>query len=498
MKQLKILWIEDKPNENISNVVKRSLEQRGFRIEVTTSPEEVAKLYRDARERASRAKGSLLYQLEGAPFDIVIADLKLDERYGGVESGAARAPTAGLTTAVLAALNCPDHPAAIVPYSAYDDQFGFQYQLLSLLAPSTIQMLHDERINKSRELDVLVSAAVRTFREEAIYRALQEATVAVDMSEIDRLRVQSSRDANLDEDEAVALRTPWGLRDIALKALFADAGSARGDVPCAALREWLDHIAVANISPEDTYARYLADLFWRVANSGLSGFRYYIARRLGRGEKVEALSEVDLRSKPFGWTWPWLLGGRWRRKPADIRSLRLAVLFLILREESRRAINRLDFGTLEVERVRGLITFAEAKGRDSIERRESLPGDIAQIVHDLDKDAEWGALMEQIEKSQPEELSEALQSRRMEAEDVLRLLDALPEKWAPNLTLSTGEDVGRQLARLTFGENDKQGLHVAAMLAGDGSCLTDSEVIASKRYALAGCGKNGGMGEIFL
>lgn len=472
-RRLKLLWIEDNPDR--VGLQESELEYQWgplFAIDHCSSPEEVSALLPEGRVAVEHGRYSPYYTLTHMPYDVILADFRLSEPPGGQPSAAARASTAGLTIAVLAALHFPDHPVAILPYSAYTEEFGYQYALLQLGCPPSIHVLWDETLHKgSQDKARLLLHITREYRK-ALRQSLVADLVHVPFQEYVRWQDQQTRDWEgppsermLDSTATLQLRTPWGQRNIGLDVLFYDVSTfqpSTGQRLVAAhhLYDWLATIPAP--SREERQARLLADSFWRLRRSEQSRFRYYTAESLARGRQFSDLDPAE----PPEVCCPWLLPCA----PNDATA-RLAILFLILRELASR-----------VSPAPCEHPISEQAGKLRAQVRELLNTHDHEEITDLllaldtvigEEDTLSSLIDEVIEAGPLQALSPMLDS------DILRLLDPLPARWDVPLTLDKGQKVGRGLSRL------QPALDVKALLRGDGRALLPSEKGCARRYALA-------------
>lgn len=457
-RRLKVLWIDDKPADIFP---KRSeLENHWSKIYVIHSrktPEAVAADFEAIRRQSTEGRHASNYALAPGPYDVILADFRMSEPPGGRPSLAARAPAAGLTIAVLAAFQCPEHPVAIIPYSAYSEEFGNQYELLKLGWPDVVHVVNDPLLHKIGEGGTsgpLLRAS--TEYREALLKSVGLGVCHVAMREQLRWRkLLSSTGEIVRRDECLEVATPWGQRTIGIDALFADKVTLQAaGVPASAVGEWLAKLPVP--SDVERRAREIADVYWALACSKESWSRYYLARELAKGRTFD---DLDL-SQPPEVSFEPLYSFKHRKDVEGYAPIRLATLFLML-----RAIGD-DLESIEAARV---VTESlehpdvKAAVEDYLTRSESA-SELREALLDL------ATLAAEARAKQRMPLTEA---------DIVRLVDPLPAQWKINLTLNRGEKIGKELETRV-----EPAFDVKALLAGNGTCLQASERESARRYAL--------------
>ena len=266
------------------------------------------------------------------PFDVYILDYRLCDSQDHCKDmshqlNGSHHPAAGLLAGVLAAQKWPHHVQALIPWSAYTgDAVGF-WAVYSRVQADSLTITDPGKINKTTDNNlqlVLHRHAAPTFRA-ALKRGLIDGKVAMPMGEYERVTgLLHDGDDWIDAETTIGYSTAEGLRDFKLGSLFFDLKkriSGRPSVPVNAVRELVG--SVQRSDPIYQRARQLAELFWMLRMTDLS-HQYYAAIRHNRMPEFET-------------TMPWIGHHMWRlsrteRNRDGIRSLRLAILFLLLFE----------------------------------------------------------------------------------------------------------------------------------------------------------------------
>lgn len=198
---------------------------------------------------------------------------------------AREAEAAGLTTAVLTALNFEGHPAVIVPYTGRQEQLSSQRALIRLLSPPSII------ISDGSELDLgkaSFTAKLQQFAidyREAILRWAHDNVISIPSEERSRLKELLEHRTSGEGEE---LRVAWEDDDI----IIVDTSYGRRGLSCAALwyrvdrqaptlaevHAWIERIP----TPGPIYAEAveLSSRYWFYSQTDLSKYRYILSRLL--------------------------------------------------------------------------------------------------------------------------------------------------------------------------------------------------------------------------
>ena len=191
--RLKVLWIEDDSGVIATSVREEIAEILPcFKIWIAREPFDIADALRANKESVKSALWvGDEYNHPGFPFDGYLADYnlgsagtptarRLDTRKeadvvsglqddyeeippenweqllttgeGSLRDLARDAEAAGLTSAVLSALNFEGHPAVVIPYTAYPEQLSQQRAFLMLLSPDPVFVQHGLEQDLSKEV----------------------------------------------------------------------------------------------------------------------------------------------------------------------------------------------------------------------------------------------------------------------------------------------------------------------------------------------------------
>lgn len=482
--RLKGLWIDDK-YDDLKLPLDRPNFEPWFSITCADGPEDISALIKDA-EGINANRGSLIYNLKDLPFDFYLTDFRLcDSKEKCLQQAhldiGLHAPSAGFLLGILTALRIPEHPQSIIPYSAYDDEFGQIWKLSSRFCPPNLSVLWDETVTKgTRNKDELIKLIPAQYRN-ALSQALNSGTVHMPFSERDRWE-KSLRESN---GKVIASEKMWfigefGARPILVGAMFYDKlegekkTAERAYVATAVIRDWLANLPV--VDPIEMEARRLAEFYWRLRNSRYSKDVYSIIREVKSGLDP---SKAGFPTKPSGFPWlcEWKKGG----DEEGCRHLRLAILFVLIQEHSRGLVRNKGWQSKEdkkfIEIVRSLV--AQDKSMDEVlDALSKLPTYGIDLVDQFEK------LVVEIHQEKKsfnviDPVSEVIERLTMPVSKahVIQLLDPLPSNWDVALSLDKSQKVGRGLSRLV------PPLDAERLLDGDGSELKPTEILACRKYA---------------
>lgn len=318
--RLKVLWVEDKQSEHLLHL---STISRHFRIWSARTPDEVAsRLKHDVEAAFYQRSEPKIYDLPCLPVDGFLADFHLAaaaedaqnreivdgagkkpipeyddedvEDYQGDEdedvppetkASAHRAEAAGLTTAVLTALNFEGHPVVIVPYTGHQPQLSSQRLLIRLLAPPSIVISDGSELDRGKKsFEEKLQQLAIDYREAILEWAVNN-VISIPSEERNRLKELAAGrapgegdDARVtwDDDDYIIVDTSYGRRGLHCAALWY---TVDGQPPTLAeVNSWLDRIP----TPGDVYAAAveLTEKYWFYSQTDLSKYRYILSRLL--------------------------------------------------------------------------------------------------------------------------------------------------------------------------------------------------------------------------
>ncbi len=455
-RRLKILWIEDRPDDKITAESQlRSIFKR-FAVTVCSSPEDAAELAMAKVEDFQYAKRDSDYSLTQAPYDIIIADCDLKQPAGGeLPSDAACAEVAGLTSAVLVPVNYPRHPTNILPYSAYSTSFGNQYKLLNLFRHRDVYIQSMDKVTGSNSnVTELVKNAASDYRQ-ALLESVNRGSVSVGLAERHRW-AQMLGDPTRPIDasiENIVILTPWGRRPIGIDSLFHDSMHNEGtSVNLEDVRSWFDNIA--GPSEEELKAQKIAFHYWDLSNSKESVYNYYVAMK-----DPDEPAPMNFPDKP-PYSHPWLLAKGSPAKDLSVEGQRLALLFLLVIDAAHRVPTPLNPHVEEIARLL----------RGSREMVESQAEEILQQIEDED---ELEALANEVRKLEPSLLSAPTPSKV----DITRMLDPLPGEWLVDLSLGKDGKIYKAVLRTLE-------IDIHALMAGDATQIKPVERRILEQFAM--------------
>ena len=419
-------------------------------------------------------------------FDIYLTDFRLcddkDEcqEKEHIDSGI-HAPAAGFMAGLMAALRFPGHIQCIVPYSAFDEEFGPLWTLISRLCPPTVTVEWENHPTKAElDQDFLRKAASRTFRlaiESACKRRLSYITFA------SRSNLEKSIQAG-PPDVSASLRIEFAsgdaVRSVQLGSIFNDqlVGSATGGtIPTAVISEWLN--GIPTVDPLEIRARSIAELYWLLRFRPYSRLRYALFHE----SRVPDHAVIgDLDEGIFIVPWLGKFVSDTCRGMDEKAVLRLATLFLILREETYKEAARRPNSPQRVSKIAAHILehwsnpdhLTEATLK--IAEYDNDPGFISRMTDILAK-------IEDVVESEEEDRPSGVEGHELinaygplGEPELCQLLDPLPEKIS---TIGWDKDkkIGKALSRAN--------LNIVRLVGADDSGeLSPTELTAARRYAL--------------
>lgn len=301
--RLKVLWIEDKLPAKISSALSRH-----FTVWRAWRPDEVSyKLKKQLAEIYLQRGEAKAYRLPDFPFDGFLSDFNLigagldaesrlesdseDESRAASDEEinqelgdlAKEAEAAGLSAAVLTALNFDSHPAVVVPYTAYQEQLSKQRAIILLLAPPSLV------ISKVSELDLgkeSLESKLQQFSEDyRINLTLWAGNNVVSIPSGERQRLldlAKARTHGSNEESQVkwevgdhiVVDTIYGRRRLSCGSLWYRFDG--GTPSFTEVEEWINKIPV----PKAVYsaAVRLASEYWQYSETEISRYRYTLSR----------------------------------------------------------------------------------------------------------------------------------------------------------------------------------------------------------------------------
>jgi hypothetical protein len=340
-RRLKVLWIEDKLFADPGVVLSRY-----FSIWRAWRPDDISeKLNQELKDIKSQRGIENIYNLPSFPFDGFLADFNLEgagkdpiKREGArvplpkfkevkvatdsqtigsnavadsLADMAVKAEAAGLTAAVLTALNFESHPAVIVPYTAYPTQLFQQRALIRLLAPSSIVIAHGAELDLSKESLEKKLEQLSEFYRMNLPKWAEQGIVDIPYTESARLTKliqdrlvddKGQKKIQWDAEDAIIVDTVYGSRMISFRSLWY-----RQDLSDPHLEEvesWIAQLPV----PQQTYleAKSIAHTYWRLGTSDEARDRYTLSRLIRtfphctHGEILEVKSQIERLCRHIG------------------------------------------------------------------------------------------------------------------------------------------------------------------------------------------------------
>jgi hypothetical protein len=278
-------------------------------------------------------------------------------------------------------------------------------------------------------------------------------------------------------DEKIYLTSDFGVRPFLVGSLFHDhLDEESNEVPAEPIRQW-----IAKLPPSDPLeheSRRMAELYWRMRTNPASIAVYAIGRQPKGGAVID-----DLPERPASYPWICSMKEKGAGRDDSIRRIRLAILFLLLREHQYKVHRRqmADEVSDECKRLLSLIDYDLESVGELLEelRRAAWGKGLAEQYNDLLE--EFLMFMRKLViKHDITEIYDNWELDVTEA-DVVRLVDPFPTSWDVAVSLDKATKIGKGLPVLKT--DDMQGMDVRALLAGDASCLTRMEIICARRYA---------------
>jgi hypothetical protein len=483
--RLKILWIDDRYHELVPGPAGLEEEMKWFSLVCASGPDDVKALMSKAEEDARAGRHHRPeYELTGLPFDIYLTDFRLcDKKNGGCDAEThlvkgLHAPSAGFLLGLLTTLRWPEHPQGVIPYSAYDEEFGQIWRLCAPVCPPSVNVLWDERVTKgNREKFELLRLVAPRYRS-ALYDGLRAEVIQMPFGERDRWESIVADADSVSAQEKAWFVGEYGLRPFLIGALFYDQLDKKNNcVPTTVVREWLSEIPLND--PLEREARRLADFFWELRSSDYSRNVYAFIREFKAGRE----RPPQLAEKPASFRW--LLDFKHSHETSICRKMRLAVLFLLLREHATRLQRPWWHLSPDAERV------LEGIGR----LRQESPRPVEEVFAAFRDRAEEIGCEDEVDQVLAEIkifYADALQdpiavlteqpNMSLSEYDVVRLVDPLPSGWDITLSLDKGKKVGKGLSRLKLSD-DAPEFDVKKLLEGNASLLSRAERLAAQRYA---------------
>jgi hypothetical protein len=501
--RLKVLWIEDLPLGIIPGPGRLDGIEEWFCIVNVEGPLGLRQLIQDAgpiaRRRVSDAN---IYGLSGFPFDVYLTDFRLCNKLAeGCDSQAHQqsglhAPSGGFLLGLLSSLHHPSHPQAIIPYSAYNEEYGQIWRLASAVCPSTINVLWDERVGKgNRNSTDLIRLIGRRYRM-ALEQGLKDEIIHIPMNERDRWSSLLDSSTQLPANEQMVFVGEYGLRPLAIGAFFHDVlePGRKPWVPADEVRRWLETVPVAG--PLERQARHIAAGYWMLRCSPLSRALYRIIFL-----KTNKMDVSGLPDTPPGF--PSLFD--W--KPAQDEDgngrqvVRLAILFLLIRDhharEARRNTARATQRQKPLSREAQNILNALQNSLDPSESTEAVIESLTHAAARMGVEAEVDACLEEIRNHQTlgglplfdENLDDDTYSELIaqgplppSEASVIQLVDPIPSRWDQPVTLNKAKGIGRAISRL-WSKTKDENYNFRELLDGDDSHITATEKLVARRYA---------------
>jgi len=484
--RLKVLWIEDDKQNKVLRGGALDDFRDWFSVFVVGGPDELKTLLALAERDEGRAgEGGGIYCRPASPFDIYLADFRLCDALPDCTlqhhlGAGLHAPSAGFLLSILTAMRWPQHPQGIIPYSGHDEEFGQIWRLARHLFPPGVQVTWREDLGKAGHggPDKRLRLSAPMYRV-VLGDALDKGLVHVPYGERERWE-ERLEDAGqtLDAREQMWFVGEYGARPFRLGALFFEHVENEV-VPTDVVREWMATIPVAD--PVERQARDLAEFYWCISRDEISRMIYGIARQLALGVSVD-VPDYDPPAIPR-------LDSRKQGGPDGIRRVRLAIIFVILREHAVRALGsdpRLP------SQKQGLSREANQFRRKLLELQRQRPTgeDVAErfkefAEEDGAREDYYDELMEEIADRFDREMDDplsALQVGPIEEADIVQLIDPFPGTWRPGLTLARDKALGKALQRLCP-EKDSAPFLLKELIEGDGSQITEVERLCASRYA---------------
>jgi hypothetical protein len=303
-RRLKVFWLDDKTTFALTEDLKSFIQ-----VTRALAPESSELLLRASRREVWEGRGAEKYELHNCPHDVYLADFRLSEapegEFGGELSLASRAEAAGLTTAVLMAASFQDHPATIVPYTAFEEELQAQRDLLKRLGPDFINIRWGDELGKLEQgVGSVLEKAISEHRRY-LPLAAQRGFIHLGGTERERLaKIIDLREgsAPVPWDLEINFETQWGRRRLFLFALWPELGIEPGaSIPGTQLGDvlkWLEEFP-----PHSDAQRAAADLaytFFCQRISLRSHDRYLLGSWLREGFGPDERNDVKILCDKIG------------------------------------------------------------------------------------------------------------------------------------------------------------------------------------------------------
>jgi hypothetical protein len=283
--RLKLLWIEDLPDS--LPLCSALLIEKWFSVILVKGPLELQQLYEDSHAEPVLSNQGL-YAISKLPCDLILTDFRLCEHVDGNcdvkdhEELGVHAPSAGFLLGMLTALWYPNHPQCLIPWSAFEKEFGQVWKLTKPFCPETIYVRWDNRPTKSQsslQKGNIFRQIIGDYRT-----ALENSSLAgaIHLPTDEYIRLQELIQVNperLPADECIIFVGDCGRRPILLGALFYDKlNEPDNSVPTSTVRDFLKKIAADD--PLEREANQLAMSYWNLRWTEASLVRYEFSRYL--------------------------------------------------------------------------------------------------------------------------------------------------------------------------------------------------------------------------
>jgi hypothetical protein len=494
--KIKLLWLDD----NYGGVDPGSKEYGPwFSLTCASGPEEMAELI-PSLPAATNRQG---YSIQGLPADVYLADFRLCDSKDRCQSkqhsqSGIHAPSAGFLICLLTGLRWPDHPQTIIPYSAYEREFGDIWTLCREHCPRAIHVLWDQSVTKgTRNVAQIFSLVAPQFRE-TLLTSVNEGIVNIPLRERDRLLKLCASGATCKATEQILTVGEFGWRSFLLGSMFHDLLEGEKHEPSKAhlrtsvLSEWLNKITA--IDPIEEEARLLADSYFALRSDPMSVLVYKLIRQYRVAGKSD-VSEVYSSPPP---SFPWICA--WNRGANGDQRVRLAILFLLVRAHAEKTpstrMGTSNSGGLwqRVESLRS--SYKDPKAAFEKLAEVAVSGNYGKGGENLlekyndfiERLAESGAVLKEIE----DPFAMVLPPLPLSQTDVVQLLDPFPESWDATLSLDSSKKIGKGLFRLDpplnlvsllEGKVQVSKAQAGQARKGDTAALTEAEFDAVRRYA---------------
>jgi|GEM_PF-7086624 len=466
---LKILWIDDaQPRSGIDSAEV----EKYFRIERVWNPQELAELLRPKVDMIRIARRSeARYNYPDFPFDGFLADFNLLQAGVNIESRQSHraatipqrdklkvkpisqsaqsvtapstapesAEAAGLTSAVLTALNFDGHPSVVVPYTAFSEHLASQSALIRLLVPPSIVISKGSELDMSKQTLIVKLEQFASTYLENLPEWTNAGVIHVAHRTIRLLQKLAEKRKTADdtvawaEEDSMEIDSPYGRRAISCRSLWYRADKA--DPHIDAVKEWLDRFPQPTADYEA--ARLLAYHYAAMSEDDRSSIRYALSHLIETGDPAlesvrrevgEYCAEIGLAEDDVldpgklerlrvtrpNWSCPHLLS-----LPQSDEVKRLAVLMLAVARFAQHFVRSGGIVLYEAFRVgveNGTLDWEEFRElRNGIDIETFLATVGAKVIGRREDEEEHLTLL-------------PLDTRPIQLRDMARLIDPLPEQ----------------------------------------------------------------------